>query len=151
MDASYPEILFLYTAIVPAAPEETVRDAGIEPGTAALQSVVTLALSQLSHHIPKSHHIPVSHHIPKPPHPHHCPQGHTEFICRTRAPVLPLKRSWHTECQSAKHFLTEITVTVPYRYLRQISTFCVIKHLVPKLAHRAYSVLSSLSLTVLKQ
>jgi hypothetical protein len=40
------------TAIVPAAPQETVRDAGIEPGTAALQSGVTLALSQQSHHIP---------------------------------------------------------------------------------------------------
>jgi hypothetical protein len=53
MDASHPEILFLYTAIVPAAPQQTVRDAGIEPGTAAvLQSGVTLALSQLSHHIP---------------------------------------------------------------------------------------------------
>jgi hypothetical protein len=36
MDASHPEILFLYTAIVHAAPQETVRDAGIEPGTAAL-------------------------------------------------------------------------------------------------------------------
>jgi hypothetical protein len=52
MDASHHEILFLYTAIVPAAPQETVRDAGIEPGTAALQSGVTQALSQLSHHIP---------------------------------------------------------------------------------------------------
>jgi hypothetical protein len=53
MDASHPEIfLFLYTVIVPAAPQETLRDAGIEPGTAALQSGVTLALSQLSHHIP---------------------------------------------------------------------------------------------------
>jgi hypothetical protein len=41
MDASHPEILILYTAIVPAAPQETVRDAGIEPGTAALQSGVT--------------------------------------------------------------------------------------------------------------
>jgi hypothetical protein len=29
-----------------------VRDAGIEPGTAALQSGATLALSQLSHHNP---------------------------------------------------------------------------------------------------
>jgi hypothetical protein len=52
MDGSHPEILFLYIAIVPAAPQETVRDAGIESGTAALQSGVTLALSQLSHHIP---------------------------------------------------------------------------------------------------
>jgi hypothetical protein len=52
MDASHPETLFVYTAIVPAAPEENVRDAGIEPKTAALQSDVTLALSQLSHHIP---------------------------------------------------------------------------------------------------
>jgi hypothetical protein len=39
MDASHPEILFLYTAIVPAAPQGTVRDAGIVPGTAGLQSM----------------------------------------------------------------------------------------------------------------
>jgi hypothetical protein len=51
MAASHPEILFLYTAIVPAAPQKTVRDAGIEPGTVALQSGVILAFSQLSHHI----------------------------------------------------------------------------------------------------
>jgi hypothetical protein len=38
MDASHPEILFLYTVIIPAAPQETVVEAGIEPGTAALQS-----------------------------------------------------------------------------------------------------------------
>jgi hypothetical protein len=39
-----------------------VRGAGIEPGTAALQSGGTLALSQLSHHIPSqlSHHMNVS-------------------------------------------------------------------------------------------
>jgi hypothetical protein len=53
MDASHPEICFLYTAIIPAAPQETVMDAGIEPGTAALQSGATLALSRLSHHIHK--------------------------------------------------------------------------------------------------
>jgi hypothetical protein len=53
MDASHPEILFMiHIAIVTAAPQETVRNAVIEPGTAALQSGVTLALSQLSHHIP---------------------------------------------------------------------------------------------------
>jgi hypothetical protein len=36
-----PHILrfdFRYTVIVPAAPQETVEEAGIEPGTAALQS-----------------------------------------------------------------------------------------------------------------
>jgi hypothetical protein len=53
--------LFLYTAIVPAAPQETVRDAGIEPRTAALQSGVTLALSQLSHHIPYPTTPPIFH------------------------------------------------------------------------------------------
>jgi hypothetical protein len=29
--------LFFYTVIISAAPQETVRDAGIEPGTAVLQ------------------------------------------------------------------------------------------------------------------
>jgi hypothetical protein len=39
MDASHPEIWFYrYTVIIPAAPQETVEEAGIEPGTAALQS-----------------------------------------------------------------------------------------------------------------
>jgi hypothetical protein len=38
MDASHPEIWFLYTVIIPAAPQETVEEAWIEPGTAALQS-----------------------------------------------------------------------------------------------------------------
>jgi hypothetical protein len=38
MDASHPEISLLYTAIIPAAPQGTVEEAGIEPGTAALQS-----------------------------------------------------------------------------------------------------------------
>jgi hypothetical protein len=38
MDASHPEISFFYTVIFPAAPQETVEEAGIEPGTAALQS-----------------------------------------------------------------------------------------------------------------
>jgi hypothetical protein len=39
MDASNPEIFnFLYTVIIPAAPQETVEEAGIEPGTAALHS-----------------------------------------------------------------------------------------------------------------
>jgi hypothetical protein len=36
-----PHILsfdLLYTVIVPAAPQETVGDTGLEPGTAALQS-----------------------------------------------------------------------------------------------------------------
>jgi hypothetical protein len=36
-----PHILrfhFFYTVIIPAAPQETVEEAGIEPGTAALQS-----------------------------------------------------------------------------------------------------------------
>jgi hypothetical protein len=28
----------LYTVVIPAAPQETVEEAGIEPGTAALQS-----------------------------------------------------------------------------------------------------------------
>jgi hypothetical protein len=39
-----PHILrffYLYTVIAPAAPQETVGEAGIEPGTAALQSGVT--------------------------------------------------------------------------------------------------------------
>jgi hypothetical protein len=35
MGASHPEIYLSYTAIIPAAPQETVGDAGIEPGTAA--------------------------------------------------------------------------------------------------------------------
>jgi hypothetical protein len=37
MDASFPEIIYIlfYTVMVPAAPQETVREAGIEPGTAA--------------------------------------------------------------------------------------------------------------------
>jgi hypothetical protein len=35
MDASFPEILFFYTVMIPAAPQETVGEAGIEPGTAA--------------------------------------------------------------------------------------------------------------------
>jgi hypothetical protein len=35
MDASHPEIYLSYTALIPAAPQETVGDAGIEPGTAA--------------------------------------------------------------------------------------------------------------------
>jgi hypothetical protein len=38
MDASYPEIYLLYTAIFSAAPQETVEEARIEPETAALQS-----------------------------------------------------------------------------------------------------------------
>jgi hypothetical protein len=40
--------------MIPAAPQETVRDAGIEPGpgTGAWQSDVTLAISRLSHNIP---------------------------------------------------------------------------------------------------
>jgi hypothetical protein len=59
MEASHPEILFLFTAIVPASPQETVRDAGIEPRTAASQSGATLALSQLSHHIPAEFYVPV--------------------------------------------------------------------------------------------
>jgi hypothetical protein len=36
-----PHILrfdFVYTVIIPAAPQETMEEAGIEPGTAALQS-----------------------------------------------------------------------------------------------------------------
>jgi hypothetical protein len=35
MDASHPEIYLLYTVIFPAAPQETVGEAVIEPGTAA--------------------------------------------------------------------------------------------------------------------
>jgi hypothetical protein len=38
--------------MIPAAPQNTVRDAGIELGTAALQSDETLAMGRLSHHIP---------------------------------------------------------------------------------------------------
>jgi hypothetical protein len=35
-DASFHEILFqYYTVMIPAAPQETVGEAGIEPGTAA--------------------------------------------------------------------------------------------------------------------
>jgi hypothetical protein len=41
MDASHPEIYLLYTAIIPAAPQETVEEAEIKPRTAALQSGVT--------------------------------------------------------------------------------------------------------------
>jgi hypothetical protein len=52
MDASHPEILFRYTVIIPIAFQETVEEAGIEPGTAALQSGSPSCLSQLSHHIP---------------------------------------------------------------------------------------------------
>jgi hypothetical protein len=48
MDALQNEILFVYSAINLAAHQETMREAGIEPGTAALQSV----LNQLSHNIP---------------------------------------------------------------------------------------------------
>jgi hypothetical protein len=34
IDASFPEILILfYTVMIPAAPQETVGEAGIEPGT----------------------------------------------------------------------------------------------------------------------
>jgi hypothetical protein len=59
MDASHPEIcFFLYTVIIPAATQETVEEAGIEHGTAALQSGSPSRLSQLSHHIPS-----------EPPHP----------------------------------------------------------------------------------
>jgi hypothetical protein len=40
MDASHPTVRFdfLFTVIIPAAPQETAEEAGIEPGTAALQS-----------------------------------------------------------------------------------------------------------------
>jgi hypothetical protein len=38
MDASHPEIYLSYTAIIPAALQETVGEAGIKPGTAALWS-----------------------------------------------------------------------------------------------------------------
>jgi hypothetical protein len=51
-NASLPEICFIYSVIFPAAPQEIVGDAGIEPGTAALQSGVILASCRLSHHIP---------------------------------------------------------------------------------------------------
>jgi hypothetical protein len=51
--------------MIPAAPLETERDAGIEPGTAALQSSVTLAISRLSHHIPDEPPHPLSRHIPE--------------------------------------------------------------------------------------
>jgi hypothetical protein len=54
IDASHPEIWFQYTVMIPATPQETVEEAGIEPGTAALQSG-----SPLSHHIPT-----------EPPRPH---------------------------------------------------------------------------------
>jgi hypothetical protein len=35
MDASFPEILFILHFMIPAAPQQTVGEAGIEPGTAA--------------------------------------------------------------------------------------------------------------------
>jgi hypothetical protein len=35
MDASFSEIFLYYTVMIPAAPQETVGEAGIEPGTAA--------------------------------------------------------------------------------------------------------------------
>jgi hypothetical protein len=38
MDASHLEIYFLDPTIIPAALQETVEEAGIEPGTAALKS-----------------------------------------------------------------------------------------------------------------
>jgi hypothetical protein len=41
----------MHGIMMPAAPREIVKDAGIEPGTHAQQSSVTRALSQLSHHI----------------------------------------------------------------------------------------------------
>jgi hypothetical protein len=50
--ASNLKILY-YTAMFPAAPQETVRDSRIEPRTAALNSIVYLAFRLLSHHIPK--------------------------------------------------------------------------------------------------
>jgi hypothetical protein len=53
IDASHSEIWFLYTVIIiPAAPQDTVDEAGIEPGTAALLFGSPSCLSQLSHHIP---------------------------------------------------------------------------------------------------
>jgi hypothetical protein len=56
-----PRFDFWYTVIIPAAPQETVEEAGIESGTAALQSgSPSRALANwattspiLSHHIPK--------------------------------------------------------------------------------------------------
>jgi hypothetical protein len=35
MDASHPEFYLSYTAIMPAAPQLTVEEVGIEPGTVA--------------------------------------------------------------------------------------------------------------------
>jgi hypothetical protein len=72
MDASHPKIWFLYTDIIPAAPQETVEKAGSEPGTAAFQSSPPSCLSHLSHHIPnwaatsptEPPHHQLSHHIP---------------------------------------------------------------------------------------
>jgi hypothetical protein len=73
--ASHPEILIVcYTVIIPAASQETVREAGIEPGTAALPSGSPSRLSQLSHYILKlSHQMPPT----DPPHPksHHIPKN----------------------------------------------------------------------------
>jgi hypothetical protein len=40
-----PRFDLLYTGIFPAAPQKTVGDAGIEPGTAALQSSLLVALA----------------------------------------------------------------------------------------------------------
>jgi hypothetical protein len=49
-----------HTVIIPAASQETVEEAGNEPGTAVLQSGSPSCLKQLSHHIPTT----------EPPHPH---------------------------------------------------------------------------------
>jgi hypothetical protein len=59
MDASHPEIYLSYTAIITAAPQETVEEAGIEPGTAALQSGEThVAINNLPPQPPLCHHNP---------------------------------------------------------------------------------------------
>jgi hypothetical protein len=52
MDASHPEICLSCTAIIPAAPQETVGDAGIDPELLRCSLVEPNCLNQLSHHIP---------------------------------------------------------------------------------------------------
>jgi hypothetical protein len=55
------DFFFQYTVIIPAAPQETVEEDGIEPGTAALQSgPPSRALANWATTSSKSHHIPHS-------------------------------------------------------------------------------------------
>jgi hypothetical protein len=52
-------IYIIHTVIVPGAPQEAVGEAGIKPGTAAVQCGVTQWTYLTEHHIPNT----------EPPHP----------------------------------------------------------------------------------